>query len=79
MKKWTQSILDQLKAENERLKKELEIAKLEAENRRLADEIYALRNLWTTTITYWTPKKWSSFHFAIPADTDMPVLTYCNN
>lgn len=79
MKKWTQSILDQLKVENERLKKELEIAKLEAENRRLADEIYALRNWLDKRITYWPVTWWSSFHFAIPADTDMPVLTYCNN
>lgn len=57
-KELTPTSLENLKEENKRLKKELEITKLEAENRELREEIYRLKNPynsynpWTITYTY---------------------------
>lgn len=72
MTEWFQPTitLEDLKEANKMLKKELEIAKLEAENRELREEIYRLRNPynpWTMTyIQPYTTKQWDN-------------ITLCNN
>lgn len=61
----TPTSLENLKEENKRLKNELEMAKLEAENRELREEIYRLKYPNALTSPY-TPRPWDN-------------ITLCNN